>query len=198
MPDESPRYYAVLTEAGARLEAKALAEGRPLLLTHIAVGDANLEDFEPSPDALALRNEKLRRPIEYRDIDGNDPNIAILHAMIPANAGGFWIRELGVMGHLEGDAEEVLYAYANHAPYYKMLPQEGQTITHEIAVPILQSSRATLIISVSDDGYVLRREFYGEMRSAYACQASILANLLRLSDRLTRRNILNIEGGEHA
>ena len=158
MAEDAPKYYAVLTDAGAALEARALAEGKGIVLTHIAVGDANLETVTPDPAVTQLVHEVHRRPIDARSRDENDPKVTLLHATIPADVGGFWINELGVVGHLEGEEEEVLYAYANHGRYYKMLPQDGQTITHELTIPVVQSTDARIVIEVADDGYATRQE----------------------------------------
>ena len=159
MADESPKYYAVLTDAGAALEARALETGKGVVLTHIAVGDANLQEITPDPTAAALAHEVYRCPIDARSRDEADPKITLLHATIPASAGGFWIHEMGVVGHLEGEDEEVLYAYANHGRYYKMPPQDGQTVTHELSIPIIQSTDAKLTIEVADSGYATRQEY---------------------------------------
>lgn len=159
MAEDAPKYYAVLTDAGAALEARALAEGKGIVLTHIAVGDANLETVTPDPAVTQLVHEVHRRPIDARSRDENDPKVTLLHATIPADVGGFWINELGVVGHLEGEEEEVLYAYANHGRYYKMLPQDGQTITHELTIPVVQSTDARIVIEVADDGYATRQEY---------------------------------------
>lgn len=192
MPEENPKYYAVLTEAGARLEARALVEGRGVVLTHIVVGDANLQDVVPQADVTELVHEVCRRPIEFRSVDKNDPNVTLLHAIIPASIGGFWVRELGVVGRLEAkepdetDNIEVLYAYANHAPYYKMLPQDGQTVTHEITVPILQSTDARLVIEVSEDGYATKKEL-DELRHQLGSEAAFVEfadNMVRMSSRI--------------
>uniref|UniRef100_UPI0026290EA3 phage tail protein n=1 Tax=uncultured Desulfovibrio sp. TaxID=167968 RepID=UPI0026290EA3 len=158
MAEDAPKYYAVLTDVGAALEARALAEGKGIVLTHIAVGDADLETVTPDPAVTRLVHEVHRRPIDARSRDENDPKVTLLHATIPADVGGFWINELGVVGHLEGDEEEVLYAYANHGRYYKMLPQDGQTITHELTIPVVQSTDARIVIEVADDGYATRLE----------------------------------------
>lgn len=158
MAEEAPKYYAVLTDVGAALEARALAEGKGIVLTHIAVGDADLETVTPDPAVTELVHEVHRRPIDARSRDENDPKVTLLHATIPADVGGFWINELGVVGHLEGEEEEVLYAYANHGRYYKMLPQDGQTITHELTIPVVQSTDARIVIEVADDGYATRLE----------------------------------------
>ena len=158
MAEEAPKYYAVLTDVGAALEARALAEGKGIVLTHIAVGDADLETVTPDPAVTQLVHEVHRRPIDARSRDEQDPKVTLLHATIPADVGGFWINELGVVGHLEGEEEEVLYAYANHGRYYKMLPQDGQTITHELTIPVVQSTDARIVIEVADDGYASRLE----------------------------------------
>ena len=96
------QYYAVLTEAGAALEARALATGKGVILTHIAIGDANLSAVTPDPAVTRLVHEVHRRPIDSRSRDKTDPKITLLHATIPADVGGWWIYELGVIGHLEG------------------------------------------------------------------------------------------------
>lgn len=155
------QYYAVLTEAGAALEARALATGKGVILTHIAIGDANLSAVTPDPAVTRLVHEVHRRPIDSRSRDKTDPKITLLHATIPADVGGWWIYELGVIGHLEGESAEVLYAYANHGRYYKVLPQDGQTITHELTIPIIQSTDADLTIELPDAGYVTRGDFLG-------------------------------------
>lgn len=153
------KYYAVLTDAGAELESRALETGKGVVLTHIAIGDANQSEVTPDPAVTSLVHEVHRRPIDSRSHDESDPKITLLHATIPADVGGWWIYELGVIGHLEGDEAEVLYAYANHGRYYKVLPQDGQTITHELTIPIVQSTDAELIIALPDEGYVTRGDF---------------------------------------
>lgn len=157
---DSPQYYCLLTDAGAALEAQALVEGKPVRLTHIAVGDGN--GVVPTPDvsATALVHEVHRRAIDARTQSVDDPNIAILHATIPAEEGGWWIRELGVYAEpLDEGGEPVLYAYGNHAPYYKMLPQAGQMTSHELQVPVITSSAATIEIVIPDTGYASATQF---------------------------------------
>lgn len=182
MADEAPKYYAVLTDAGAALDARALAEGKGIVLTHIAVGDANLETVTPDPAVTRLVHEVHRRPIDARSRDEDDPKVTLLHATIPADVGGFWINELGVIGHLEGDEEEILYAYANHGRYYKMLPQDGQTITHELTIPIVQSTDARIVIEVADDGYATRQELLQLSGVVEDLREELLAGMAAASD----------------
>lgn len=193
MPETAPRYYAILTDAGMELEASALASGRGIELTHIAVGDANKEYVTPKADATSLVHEVWRKEIDSKSVSPEDPNITLLHMVIPAGTGGFWIREIGVFGRLEAEpggepGPDVLYAYANHAPYYKMLPQDGQTVTHEIVVPITTSSSAKITIVVSDQGYVTKSELDAIRNSlpGEAAFVELAANLVAVSNRLTQ------------
>ena len=156
---DSPQYYCLLTDAGAALEAQALAEGKPIRLTHIGVGDGNGSVPTPDVSATALVHEVHRRAIDARTLSADDPNIAILHATIPAEEGGWWIRELGVYAEALDEGEPVLYAYGNHAPYYKMLPQAGQMTSHELQVPVITSSAANIEIVIPDTGYASTTQF---------------------------------------
>lgn len=171
-----PKYFAVLTEAGSQLEARALETGKGIVLSHIAVGDANRQEVEPKASVSQLVHEVCRRPIDARTVDDNDPNVTLVHATIPADTGGFWIYELGVLGHLEGETALTLFAYANHAPYYKMLPQAGQLVTHELLIPIVQKTDATLIIELPDAGYVTRGDYLNPKRVVWNIAADVNAN----------------------
>lgn len=159
MTENIPRYRAILTDAGAALESRGLTEGKGIIIDSIAVGDANNKEITPQTEAVSLAHQVWQGEIEYRQVSSEDPNITNISAMIPADVGGFWVREVGVFAHLEGEDEEVLYVYANHAPYYKILPADGQATTHLITIPIIQSGIAQIEIRVSNLGYVPRPEF---------------------------------------
>ncbi|MBQ3059621.1 MAG: phage tail protein, partial [Desulfovibrio sp.] len=113
---EAPQFYCMLTNAGAALEAQAHALGKPVRLSHVAVGDGGGTVPTPSVEAVALLGETYRKAIDSITRDEADPNIAWIQIVIPADVGGFWIREFGVWAEpLEEGGEPVLYAYGNHA-----------------------------------------------------------------------------------
>ena len=156
---DTPEYFCLLTRAGAALEAAAHAAGKPVRLSVIAVGDGDGEVPVPADDAVALVHEVYRRPIDSLSQDEEDPNICWVHIVIPTTEGGFWIREFGVWAEpLEDDGEPVLYAYGNHAPFYKLKSVLGQATTHELSVPIIMSGTADVEIVVSEAGYASRLE----------------------------------------
>ena len=155
---ENPDFFCLLTEAGSRLEAAAKAAGKPAVLSHISVGDGGGESVTPDVSVEALVQEVYRRPIDTLSQDETDINICWAHIVIPASEGGWWIREFGVWAQPLDDGEPVLYAYGNHAPYYKLKSSVGQATTHELSVPIILSGTADVRILVADAGYASRQE----------------------------------------
>lgn len=156
---DTPKYYCLLTKAGAVLEAAAHAAGKPIRLSVIAVGDGNGEVPVPADDAVDLVHEVYRRPIDSLSQDEKDPNICWAHIVIPATEGGFWIREFGIFAEpLEEGGQPVLFAYGNHAPFYKSRSVLGQATTHELSVPVIMSGTAEVQIIVNESGYASRLE----------------------------------------
>lgn len=156
---DSPEYFCLLTRAGAALEAAAHAAGKPVRLTVISVGDGDGDVPVPADAAVALVHEVYRRPIDSLSQDEEDPHICWAHIVIPTTEGGFWIREFGVWAEpLEEDGEPILYAYGNHAPFYKLKSVLGQATTHELSVPIIMSGTADVEIVISEAGYASRLE----------------------------------------
>lgn len=156
---DAPEYYCLLTQAGAVLEAAAHAAGKPVRLSAIAVGDGNGEVPVPADGAVDLVHEVYRRPIDSLSQDADDPNVCWAHIVIPASEGGFWIREFGVWAEpLEEDGQPVLFAYGNHAPFYKAKSVLGQATTHELSVPVIMSGTTKVEIVLSEFGFASRRE----------------------------------------
>lgn len=154
-----PQYFCTLTNGGSALEAAAHAAKKPVRLSAVAVGDGNGLIPTPKPTVEKLVHEVYRREISSITPDDNDPNIVWISMVIPADDGGFWIREFGVYAEpLEAGEAPVLFAYGNHAPYYKLKRILGQAITHELSIPLIMSSAAEVEIVVSETGYASRRE----------------------------------------
>lgn len=157
---EKPDYFCVLTDAGAALEARAHATKIPVRLTHVAVGDGDGVVPTPATDVTALAREVHRRGIDTISQDETDRNIAWIHTVFPADVGGFWIREFGVYAeNPDPDGEPILFAYGNHAPYYKILSSLGQAVTHDLSIPLVLTSAADVQIVIAEAGYATRLEY---------------------------------------
>ena len=191
---DTPDYYCLLTNAGAALEAQAHAAGKPVRLTHVAVGDGGGDVPTPGVEAAALLGETYRKAIDSLTHDENDPNIVWIQMVIPADVGGFWIREFGVYAEpLEG-GEPVLYAYGNHAPYYKLKRMLGQATTHELSIPLIMSGTAEVEIVISEAGYASRSELLRHVEASQQREIKSAREFITLSDRVTKLELAQISG----
>ena len=64
-------------------------------MTHIAVGDANGESYNPGGAQTALINEVYRTTLTHIAIEAN-PNQLIIEGLINEEVGSFYIREVGI------------------------------------------------------------------------------------------------------
>lgn len=111
------KYYTILTAVGKAKIANAQVLGRKVDITHLAVGD---RQYNPSENQTALQSEVWRGNISSIHTDEENPNWIILEAVIPADAGGFNVREVGVF-----DAEGNLIAVGKYPETYKPVLTEG-------------------------------------------------------------------------
>lgn len=84
----------IITTAGQAKVAAAVA-GTPLLLTHLATGDGNGSAVTPNGSETTLVNESFRTTLSSYNITASNNKVEV-EAVVPASAGGFTIRELGI------------------------------------------------------------------------------------------------------
>lgn len=156
-----PEYRCILTDAGIKLDAQARATGTQVSLTHVAVGDGNGSVPQPSETATKLVHEVCRRPVERLYVDSVNPCQFWIEATIPADMGGWWIREVGIFATTSKGM--VLFAVGNHAPYHKSLASSGLATEHTVRIPVLVSSDAVIEIKVDSSVYATKADL-DEMR----------------------------------
>lgn len=110
-------YFALPTGAGAAKIADSIANGTPIVLSEIAVGDG---DHTPDGSETALINEQWRGDISTVSRDDETPTMVKAELTIPTDNGGWWVREIGVF-----DADGDLFAIAKCPPSYKPITAEG-------------------------------------------------------------------------
>lgn len=133
---EQQKYYMLLTKAGEAAMTRAQVEGRHVRFSHLALGDANhATDFVPDRNQAALIHEVYRAEINKKFIRESLPNCLHLQAQIPAQAGGFWVREIGVIGE-----DNQLLAIGNYPASYKPAVGEGGLIRELTITAILETS----------------------------------------------------------
>ncbi|EIL3282060.1 phage tail protein, partial [Escherichia coli] len=91
------KFRTLITDIGlAKLAATTAPGGRPVRLTHMAVGDGNGELRQPQKNQTSLYNEVWRQSVNRVFTDPENPNRLIAELVIPPETGGFWVREIGV------------------------------------------------------------------------------------------------------
>lgn len=104
----SNSYGTVITEAGAKMFATCALEGKKLHIAQAAAGDGNGAYYEPTASQTSLVNEKWRGDIAAAQINEKEANMLDVKIVIPADVGGFIVREIGLF-----DEGGVLIAVCN-------------------------------------------------------------------------------------
>jgi len=154
MIDPNSQFFAILTAVGEAKQANADALGIPWKLTEMGVGDANGTDPIPDRNQKKLINERRRRPLNKLSIDPANANILIAEQIIPADEGGWWIREIGLY---DGDGD--LVAVANCAPSYKPLMSQGSGRTQVVRMNFIVSSAANVVLMIDPAVVLATRKF---------------------------------------
>ncbi|HHT8808581.1 TPA: tail fiber protein [Escherichia coli] len=140
------KFKTVITDTGAQKLAQAAApDGKPVRLTHMAVGDGG--GTLPTPDSKQTRlvHEVWRHTVNRVILDATHQNRIIAELVIPPETGGFWIREIGVFDE-NGD----LIAVGNTAESYKPTVAEGSGRAQTFRTILTVSSTATVALTVDN------------------------------------------------
>ncbi|HHQ6599595.1 TPA: phage tail protein [Serratia fonticola] len=148
------KYKAILTTAGAAKIAAASAGGKPLKIDRMAVGDGNGKLPTPNPAQTKLINERHRAALNSLTVDKAAPDRLIAELVIPANVGGFWLREMGLY-----DADGTLIAVSNMAESYKPKLEEGSGRTQTLRMVVIVSHTEAITLIVSGDMVMATRDF---------------------------------------
>ncbi|EHM8868118.1 phage tail protein [Salmonella enterica] len=148
------KYFALLTNIGAAKLAKATALGEQVEITQMAVGDGNGALPTPNPTQTALIHEQRRAQLNQLTIDPANTNQIIAEQVIPEDAGGWWIREIGLF-----DKDGDMVAIANCAETYKPQLQEGSGRVQVIRVILIVSSTEAVTLKIDPSVVLATRKY---------------------------------------
>ena len=158
MIDQTSQFFAILTNVGVAKQANADALGIPWKITQMGVGDANGADPIPAATQTALINERRRAPLNQLKVDPANSAVIIAEQVIPAEVGGWWIREIGLY-----DADNDLVAIANCAPSFKPLLTQGSGRTQVVRMNLVVSNSASVELKI-DPSVVLATRAYVDQK----------------------------------
>ncbi|MGP0851735.1 phage tail protein [Serratia sp. CY83950] len=156
------KYKAIITTAGAAKIAAASAGGTQLKIVRMAVGDGNGTLPTPNPAQTKLVNEKYRAALNGLTIDKALKNHILAEMIIPANVGGFWLREMGLY-----DEAGTLIAVSNMAESYKPKLEEGSGRTQTLRMILIVSSTEAIQVIAGGDTVLATKDFVADAIAAH-------------------------------
>ena len=156
------KYKAIITTAGAAKIAAASAGGTQLKIVSMAVGDGNGTLPTPNPAQTTLVNEKYRAALNGLAIDKAVKNHILAEMIIPANEGGWWLREMGLY-----DEAGTLIAVSNMAESYKPKLEEGSGRTQTLRMILIVSSTEAIQVIAGGDTVLATKDFVADAIAAH-------------------------------
>lgn len=147
-------FITIHTNYGLQSLAQAEATGTQILLTHMAVGDGNGNPVTPDPAQTTLVREMFRATINRVYQDSADPLRFTAELVIPASAGGFTLREVGVF-----DADGSLFAVGNLPATYKPVDTEGAYSDTVVRLDFMVSNASTITLQIDPNVVVVTQQW---------------------------------------
>ena len=139
-------YITIVTEAGLAALAAAAQAGGKVNITHMAIGDGNGAEYEPTEDQTSLKNEKWRGAVASYTRSGNSFTAT---AAMPAETAAFTIRELALFL-----ADGTCFAVANAPSIPHQPPVNGAGTEFEAVMPFVVENAESVTVTVDPSGAV--------------------------------------------
>lgn len=161
-------YGTVITATGAAKIAACILNGTKLNITHAAVGDGGGAYYMPTAEQTDLKNECWRGEIASYEINEANPNMLDVKFIVPAEVGGFTIREAKII-----DADGDTFAICNTPDAQKVAITDGVSfpVTMLMHIIVTDASAVNVIVNSSLDT-VSREEMEAAIDSALAGYAN--------------------------
>jgi len=157
-------YPTLVTLAGRALEVQAKASNVPLKLTHMAVGDAgdnSASGWHPTGAETTLVRERWRGQINTLMQHPDHPAWLVAEAVLPDDAGGWWIREVGLFTETG-----TLYAIAKYPPTFKPVLADGVAKMLYIRMIFKVTNAASVTLQVDPSIVLATRSFVQDKHDA--------------------------------
>ncbi|EOG3858916.1 phage tail protein [Salmonella enterica] len=150
-----PKFKTIITDYGKqRLIAAMSPGGTKLTLTQMAVGDGGGNPTNPDTTSTALVNEVWRAAVNSVTVDKKHPNIIIVELLIPAEVGGFWVREAGIY-----DEFNKLVAICSLPASEKPLLEQGSGRAQAVRMTLIVSDTSIVNITIDSTTIMATNEY---------------------------------------
>ena len=152
------KYVTVITDIGSKKIAAAILNGTKINITHAAVGDGGGGYYYPTPDQIALIDERWRGEIAYARVNENTPNMIDVKFIVPAEIGPFTVREASLI-----DADGDTIAICNTPEVEKIPITDGVSFPLTMVMHIIVIDASVVSFSINPTLDTVSRE---EMEAA--------------------------------
>ncbi|APW01426.1 phage tail protein [Salmonella enterica] len=150
-----PKFKTIITDYGKqRLIAAMSPGGTKLTLTQMAVGDGGGNPTNPDTTSTALVNEVWRAAVNSVSVDKTHSNIIIVELLIPAEVGGFWVREAGIY-----DEFNKLVAVCSLPASEKPLLEQGSGRAQTVRMTLVISDMSTINITIDSTTIIATNDY---------------------------------------
>ena len=164
------KYGTVINAIGSAKIADCILNGKKINITAAAVGDGGGAYYKPTREQVALKNECWRGEIAYARINEANPNMIDVKFIVPADVGGFTIREVALI-----DADGDTVAIGNTPDAEKIAVTDGVSFPITMVMHILVDDASVVSFSINPDlDTVSREEMEQAIKNYYAGVGSAL------------------------
>ncbi|ECJ2874942.1 phage tail protein [Salmonella enterica subsp. salamae] len=123
-------------------------------MTQMAVGDGGGNPTNPDTTSTTLVNEVWRAAVNSVTVDKKHPNIIIVELLIPAEVGGFWVREAGIY-----DEFNKLVAICSLPASEKPLLEQGSGRAQTVRMTLVISDLSTINITIDSTTIIATNDY---------------------------------------
>lgn len=154
---ETDQIYSLPTTIGLSKLAYAQATNQAVQITHMAIGDGGGVAVLPKAGDTVLKREVYRAPLNQLYQHQDNPQWLVAELIVPAEVGGWTIRELGLY-----DADGDLIYVGNHAEQYKPVQSQGSDETKTIRMVILVSATSAVTLKTDPSVVLASRKWVSD------------------------------------
>ena len=191
------KFYTILTNIGKAQIANSGVMGSKVNFVKFKIGDGNGAYYEPTENQKDLVHTVYEGNITDIETDKTNPNWMRINLMIPANVGGFMIREYGVF-----DSDGNMLAVAKCAESYKPVAEDGSTkeliLRMILAVSNTKSINMeldpTLVFVTKEELEQLRKDLTEQLKDIANKQTKLENTVANIDLNATKVNLNPISG----
>lgn len=144
----------ILTNQGIAALAAVAGGGSVVGLTHVAVGDGGGAQVAPAASQTGLVNEVWRGAVAAVHMDADNPAQVVVEAVIPVDAGGFVVREVGVF-----DSSGALFAVGSVPDTTKTTNAHGAVQELALKCVLAVGNCAAISMALTPDTTLVNRAY---------------------------------------